>query len=186
MSPVRPRALLLHDAFAADDRVDASDTLLEARAIAAALTALDFEASTLPVDLDLGRLESELAARAPRVVVNLVESLEGHGRLLHVVPALLEALRIPFTGCSAGVLALTSDKLRAKRELRRAGLPTPAVFEAADDEGPWIVKSVWEHSSLGIDDSSVVREAGAVAPLLAAAARGVWRGLVRRAVRGGT
>jgi D-alanine-D-alanine ligase len=165
---MRPRALLLHDAFAPADRVDASDTLLEAQAIAAALSSLGFEASTLPVNLDLGRLERQLAEFAPRIVVNLVESLDGHGRLLHVVPALLDALRIPYTGCAASVLGLTSDKLRAKRELERAGLPTPAVFDAAADEGPWIVKSVWEHASLGIDDSSVVRGAIGVPPLLAA------------------
>jgi D-alanine-D-alanine ligase len=165
---MRPRALLLHDAFAPAGRVDASDTLLEAQAIAAALSRLGFEASTLPVGLDLGRLERELLELAPRFVVNLVESLDGHGRLLHVVPALLEALRIPYTGCVASVLGLTSDKLRAKRALRRAGLPTPAVFGIEADDGPWIVKSVWEHASLGIDDSSVVRDAKGVPPLLAA------------------
>jgi D-alanine-D-alanine ligase len=158
----------LHDAFAEAGRVDASDTLLEAQAIGAALTDLGFEASTLPVDLDLDRLERQLKERRPRVVVNLVESLDGHGRLLHVVPALLEAIGVPYTGCTASVLALTSDKLRAKRELLRAGLPTPAVFEPAADGGPWIVKSVWEHASLGIDDASVVRGPADVPPLLAA------------------
>jgi D-alanine-D-alanine ligase len=69
---------------------------------------------------------------------------------------------VPFTGCSASALGVTSDKLLAKQHLLRAGVPTPAVFGAGADEGPWIVKSVWEHASLGIDDSSVVRGAAGV------------------------
>jgi D-alanine-D-alanine ligase len=77
--------------------------------------------------------------------------------LLHVVPALLAALEVPFTGCSAASLALTSDKVLAKRALRRAGLPTPPLFgEPAAEVAQWIVKSLYEHSSLGIDDASIV------------------------------
>jgi D-alanine-D-alanine ligase len=47
-------------------------------------------------------------------------------------------------------------------------MPTPGEFGASADEGPWIVKAVWEHASLGIDDSSVVRGAKRVAEVLAA------------------
>jgi D-alanine-D-alanine ligase len=163
-----PRVLLLHDAFAADGRLDASDTLLEAQAIADTLADLGFEPMTLPVNLDLRALERRLAELAPRLVVNLMESLDGHGRLLNVVPALVGALGVPYTGCSASALGVTSDKVMAKRMLLGAGLQTPAMFGPEADDGPWIVKSVWEHASLGIDDSSVVSDAGAVPPLLAA------------------
>jgi D-alanine-D-alanine ligase len=165
---MRPRILLLHDAHAAQGRIDSSDTLLEAEAIAAALAGLGYDTTMVPVDLDLRRLQHTLTDLAPRLVVNLVESLEGRGQLIQVVPALLEALRVPYTGCSANALGLTSHKLLAKRHLLRAGLPAPAFFTATDDDGPWIVKSVWEHASLGIDDSSVARGAAAVTAVLAA------------------
>lgn len=148
---------LLHDAAAAGGPPDASDTLKEAAAIAAALEELGFEPVTVPVDLDLAALRGRLRELAPRAAFNLVESLEGDGRLLHVVPALLAALEVPFTGCSAASLALTSDKVLAKRALRRAGLPTPPLFgEPAAEVAQWIVKSLYEHSSLGIDDASIV------------------------------
>ena len=163
---MRPRILLLHDAFAAAGRPDASDTVLEAQAIAHTLGDLGYDTSIEAIGPDLTRLEALLAERKPRLVVNLVESIDGRGQLIHVVPALLESLGVPFTGCSASALGVTSDKVLAKRQLLRAGVPTPAVFGADPDDGPWIVKSVWEHASLGIDDSSVVRGAAGVLRVL--------------------
>jgi D-alanine-D-alanine ligase len=143
--------------------------LVEAATIAATLEQLGYETATVPIGLDLTALERALAKLAPYAVFNLVESLAGHGQLLHLVPALLEVLRVPFTGCSSAALALTSHKLLAKRELLRAGLPTPAICERGAGDGErYIVKSVWEHSSLGIDDGSVVGGAAAVAKVLAA------------------
>lgn len=156
--------VLLHDAHAAEGRIDSGDTLLEAQAIAAALAQLGYATATLPVGLDLGGLQRALEKLEPYAVVNLVESLEGRGQLVHVVPTLLEALGVPFTGCSAHALGVTSHKLFAKELMLRAGLPTPGVFDgAAAGDGPWIVKSVFEHASLGLDDSSVAAAAAVAA-----------------------
>src|SRR5688500_684787 len=175
-----PSIVLLHDAAAAAGRPDESDTLLEAQAIAAALERLGYATTTLAVGLDLGALERALRELSPHAVFNLVESLEGRGRLVHVVPALLASLGVPFTGCSAEALAATSHKPAAKRLLRQDEIVTPATLgPAAVDstragdgtmagDGTWIVKSVFEHSSLGIDDSSVVAGAEAARRVLAA------------------
>jgi D-alanine-D-alanine ligase len=102
-----PRIVLLHDAADAAGRPDSSDTLLEAQAIAAALAALGYETATLPVGLDLAALKRSVRELAPYAVFNLVESIEGQGRLLSLVPALLESLGVPFTGCSAHAVATT-------------------------------------------------------------------------------
>jgi D-alanine-D-alanine ligase len=163
-----PRIVLLHDAAAAVGRPDSSDTLLEAQAIAAALSTLGYETATLPVGLDLAALKQSLRELAPHAVFNLVESIDGQGRLLGLVPTLLESLGLPFTGCSAHAVATTSHKLAAKRLLRQAEIATPAVLGQPGDNGPWIVKSVFEHASLGLDDSSVVREPAAAARILEA------------------
>ena len=150
------RAAIVHDVHAALGPPDQSDTLVEARAVAGALRGLGFEPEIVATGLDLKTLERTLANLAPAVVVNLVESLEGRGRLLHLVPALLESLGLPFTGCSAAALALTSDKPLAKRALASAGVQTPAAFSPQTRTGRWIVKSIWEHASLGLDDDSIV------------------------------
>jgi len=164
---MRPKIALLHDVAAAAGRPDSSDTLVEAQAIAAACTTLGYDTTLVPVGLDLGALERALDVLAPSVVFNLIESIEGRGQLLHVAPALVESLELPLTGCSSLALAATSDKLAAKALLATADIATPAVFGAAAGAGPWIVKSVCEHASLGIDDSSVA-DGDAVPHLLAA------------------
>jgi D-alanine-D-alanine ligase len=155
------RAVILHDVHAALGPPDQSDTLVEAQAIASALRELDFECEIVGTGLDLASLERTLDELAPAVVVNLVESLEGRGRLVHLVPALLESLGLPFTGCSASALTLSSDKPLAKRLLAAAGVRTPATFAPGARSGRWIVKSVWEHASLGLDDGAIVAAASA-------------------------
>lgn len=166
---MRDRILILHDVDALTGRPDSSDTLVEAAAIGAALRELGYDSVVVPVGLDLAALGRTLAAEKPRLVFNLVESLEGRGQLLVAVPALLDSLRIPYTGCPTLALGLTSHKPLAKRWLLRAGVPTPASYSpqtAGDAE--WIVKAVFEHASLGIDDTSIVRGAEAVERVLAA------------------
>jgi D-alanine-D-alanine ligase len=165
---MRPKIALVYDSAAATGRPDSSDTLVEAQAIAEAAATLGFDAQHIPVGLDLGALERALHALAPHTVVNLVESLEGRGELVHVVPALLESLGLPFTGCTSLALGATSHKLGAKKQLLAAAIATPAIFGAGADEGPWIVKAVAEHASLGLDDSSVVRGRDAVQRVLTA------------------
>jgi D-alanine-D-alanine ligase len=78
---------------------------------------------------------------------------------------LLESLGLSFTGCSASALALTSDKPLAKRLLASAGIATPAAFAPGIETGRWIVKSVWEHASLGLDDGAIVAAASAAQAL---------------------
>lgn len=153
----RPRVLLLHDEYACESRIDTSDVLAEAAHLAAALDALGYEPVIQAVGLDLAALADTIASAAPVAVFNLVESLAGRAQLIHFVPSLLETSGTPYTGCPSSAQYFTSNKLLAKRQLRAAVIPTPEVWAPQlTESGPWIVKSVWEHASLGIDDSSVV------------------------------
>jgi D-alanine-D-alanine ligase len=157
------RVLILHDELAPDARPDELDTLVQVRAVRAALASRGLECETLAFGTDLAASAGALRAAAPDVVFNLVESVAHEGRLIHVAPALLEALGLPFTGPGSEAMLLTASKLATKRVLVRAGLPTPA-WHTLDElragvalEGPrWLLKSVWEHGSLGLEPGSVV------------------------------
>lgn len=154
---------VLHDQLSEDSRPDEVDVLAQAEAVSAALQSLGHSPFTMDVTLDLGALADALARRKPDLVFNLVESLNGQGRLIPVVPALLETLAVPYTGAPADAIFITSQKVLTKRLLAANEAPTPPWLEmgvAAEPELPlpdrYIVKSVWEEASLGLDDESVV------------------------------
>ena len=107
---------------------DERDVLIQAAAVAEALKQLGHEPLLLPCKLDLAEVRRRLDTMQPDLVFNLVESLAGHGCLIHVFPALLDALRIPYTGSCTEAIFITSNKVLAKERMRAAGLPTP----------PWI------------------------------------------------
>lgn len=157
------RVLILHDALGEDIRPDEEDTLVQVRSVEAALIRSGHRASTLAFDTDLQKVMDGIRAAAPEVVFNLVESVARAGRLIHFAPALLETLGVPFTGASAAAMFLSSSKLLSKQILRAARLPTPRWYTAAElAEDPdvagerWLLKSVWEHGSLGLEADAVV------------------------------
>ena len=111
-------------------------------------------------------LLTPLAAFRPDLCFNLCEGHYGDSRESHV-PALLEMLRIPYTGAGVLSLALTLDKAMTKRVLLYHGLPTPPfqLFERPDApldpalRFPLFVKPVREGSGMGVAKESVVWDA---------------------------
>jgi D-alanine-D-alanine ligase len=153
---------ILHNAVADADSPSERDVLVQVVTVENALRSLGHQSVRLPCTLNLETIEESLTADRPQIVFNLVESLGGSDRLAHLAAVLLEDLDLPYTGTHAAELHLTNNKPRTKQRLREANLPTPAwaVAEHADSRlsPPYIIKSVWEHASLGIDDHSVITE----------------------------
>lgn len=176
------RVAILYGAIAADASPDEQDTLTQVHYIQSLLTQLGYTAVAVPMTLDLEEVRARLLGLRPAFVFNLVESLDGQGRLIYLAQALLDSLRLPYSGAEADACYLTSQKPLAKRMMMLAGLPTPpwlmvnrAMLASSQDAnlaliapfpGPYIVKSVWEHASIGLDDSSIVRDPKKLLPLL--------------------
>jgi len=141
---------------------DEQDVLTQADSVLQGLALLGHEPVALPVSLNLAAAARSLTDMQPDMVFNIVETLAGKGSLIHLTPALLDALQIPYTGAGTEAMLLTSNKLLAKRRLFAAGLPTPAWLTTAEQQGElrggeaWLVKSVWEHASIGLDEDSVL------------------------------
>ena len=174
ISPVRGRrsaskVAILYGAVAADAAPDEQDVLVEVETVRAGLAALGYAAVILPITLDLEAARQRLMHLRPAFVFNLVESVEGQGRLIHMAPALLESLGLPFTGSGADAAYVTSNKPLAKRLMVAAAIATPAWAESGHMPafaGPYIVKSVWEHASIGIDDGSLTSDPGRLPGLI--------------------
>ena len=117
--------VILHNAVASHESPEDQDTLTQVAAISQALDRLGHRPLAIPCTLDLAAARESLLAADADLVVNLVESLGGSDSLAHLAPALLDSMRLPYTGSHTEGLFATNHKLIAKRTMRQAGLPTP-------------------------------------------------------------
>jgi len=98
------------------------------------------------------------------IVFNISEGQSGRNRESQV-PVILEMKNIPFVGSDGLTLALTLDKLMAKKIFLVEGIPTPEFIEVKHShslidtnhfEFPLMVKPRFEGSSRGIDSGARV------------------------------
>jgi len=95
------------------------------------------------------------------LILNMVDSAPGQEDLAYRLPALLDDLQLPYTGCSYQALFLTTDKIKAKEILHKHRISTPewvshqsfAGFRAGTQ---YIIKAVSEDASIGLEENSVV------------------------------
>ncbi|MBI4869617.1 MAG: ATP-grasp domain-containing protein [Candidatus Wallbacteria bacterium] len=147
------------------DSISEAGVLHAVEAVASALADLGAEPDTFGVGLHTRTLLARLSRRRPAIVFNLCEGLGGEASFEYLIPGLLEAEGIPYTGSGPAALITCLDKVRTKQILAHHGIPTPAfrVFaqgEAVVADGslefPLIVKPAHEDASLGIEPASVV------------------------------
>lgn len=101
----------------------------------------------------------------PDICFNICEGHFGDAREAQV-PAILEMLRIPYTGSKVLTLALSLDKPMTKRVLTYHDLPTPPfqTFERVDEilsedmEFPLFVKPSREGTGMGVSAKSIVHD----------------------------
>jgi D-alanine-D-alanine ligase len=175
------RVAVLHNAVGEGGSPDERDVLVQTGVVSEALAALGHAVTVLPCDLNLALIKRRLLEAAPDIVFNLVESLEGSGALIHLAPFLLEGMGLCCTGASGEAMMLSSNKIAAKTHLRAAGLPTPDWIGpyphrtrplqtkgsalGSRRRATWIIKSVWEHASIGLDEEGLLHDAGPEAVL---------------------
>ena len=143
------------------DALDDLDSEYTVNAIVSALEARGHHACFLEANLDLVEVLPRLK---PDICFNISEGHWGDSRESQI-PALLEMMRVPYTGSGVLTLALTLDKPMTKRVLAFHGLPTPAfqVFERVDEPldidlaFPLFVKPSREGTGMGISADSIVR-----------------------------
>ncbi len=162
------RVVILHDEVTENSRPDERDALVQAEAVAALLADLGHSTETRPFSPDMRVTERSMRLAGADLVFNLVESVGGSGRLVYLPPAVLDAIGVPYTGSHTEAMFLTSQKVLTKRFLAAGGLPTPEWHSSASlaagrapVRGRYIIKSVWEEASVGLDDGSIVDVADA-------------------------
>ncbi|MCB0283834.1 MAG: ATP-grasp domain-containing protein [Calditrichaeota bacterium] len=156
---------IVHTQLAENATRDELDVLDQVDMVRKALDDLGMESVTIPISLDLNRAKLDLINSGANCVFNLVESLSGTGRFIHLLPALLDVMKIPYTGGNTEALFLTTNKVLTKEFLTAANLPTPEFQDAAairqsgiNLKMPVIIKPVWEDASVGLDDTAIFHD----------------------------
>jgi len=154
---------ILHSQVSDNPSLDDLDTLEQAKVVSQTLRELGYMVSILPFVHRFDILSDQLQAIAPDLIFNLVESIDGQSRSIHAAPAMFDVLRIPFTGSDAKAIRDTTNKLKTKQRLQSCGVKTPAWFPLkgfrendAHPKRTYIIKSVWEHASIGLDEDSIL------------------------------
>ncbi len=117
----------------------------------------------IPIDAG-GDAYEALKKSRPDIVFNIAEGSAGPCREGYI-PSILEHLKIPYTASDPLTLNLCLDKARTKEILAYHGLPTSRFRVIREDNFsfnslhyPLMVKPLYEGSSMGIRNDSLVRD----------------------------
>lgn len=165
------RILILYNVAATIKKGDELDMVCEEEIqiivplVATLLQVKGYEVETLETNYSLW--ENLKAKKASfDLVLNLAEAFGGTNSNEVLVPTILEALEIPFTGATAHNMTITLDKAQTKLIALANGVPTPEyqIFRDGTESlnqnltFPLIVKPVREEASIGIRYDSVVMD----------------------------
>ena len=155
------KVIILHNTIESN-KPDEIDVLAQKDLVYKACANLGYEVTCLTIGNDLKNDLNLVSALKPHIVFNLVEAVWGKNELIYFVPAILNTLKIPYTGVSLESLFITTNKVLAKKQMLKNDLPTPFFCELTemhllDPQKTYIVKPIWEEASVGILEESVFK-----------------------------
>lgn len=154
------QAIILHNPVSDASKEDELDVLNQAVFIETALGELGYGFQRMVFDLNTNDLLVTIKNSNVSVVFNLVETINGSGRLSFVAPAMLELIKVPFTGSGAEAIFLTTEKIVCKTILSVNNISTPSwakYIAEVDPEKFYMIKPISEDGSVGIDDALITK-----------------------------
>jgi D-alanine-D-alanine ligase len=156
------KVVIIHNRVAPDAPLDEIDVIHEAEVVIEALKIMGHSYSVLQADLNIEQLRQDIVKEKPDIIFNLVEALGGSGRFCQAATSLYDFLKIPYTGARNNAMYLTINKLMEKEFFKINNIPTPRWYSRRSLDinkfvpGKYIVKPVWEHSSLFMNEKSII------------------------------
>ncbi|MBU1340647.1 MAG: ATP-grasp domain-containing protein [Proteobacteria bacterium] len=134
---------------------DEVDVIRQRDLVKEACEALNCRVACHTVGNDLFNDMVRVKHEQPDIVFNLVEATWGKGELIYFAPAILNSLKIAYTGVPLDALFVTTNKVLAKKIMRFNHLPTADFFninelDKLDARKTYIAKPIWEEASVGI------------------------------------
>jgi D-alanine-D-alanine ligase len=162
------KIIILHQYVPENASPDEKDVLVQRDEIAASIERLGYEPQNIVMTLDVEAAKNSLIQAEPFKAFNLVESIDGKDRLMGIAPALLDSLSLDYTGSGTEAIAMAGNKIFAKNLMKQAGIPTPPFFlipeidKIKKQKGKYIIKSAFDHASIGIDEDSLIKVSGKI------------------------
>jgi D-alanine-D-alanine ligase len=133
-----------------------------ASAVFRAAQELGYEPRYAAVNCRQIRLLEQIEAIRPCLIFNCIQSMAGHERLAHLIPSLLDAFRVPYTGPRADTVYRSANRLLTKEVLSAAGIRNPR-WQSCEDilqsglklRAPLALKSIWREDSRLHDEAQV-------------------------------
>lgn len=157
------KVVILHNKISDTPTTDELDVLDQVKDVNEALIQLGYETAIVPFSFDLNEAISKIKAENPKFVFNLVEGIDNDGQLITIAPAILDYLKVPYTGCTKESMFITSNKVLTKKIMKINDIPTAEWVTLENekdneflDNERFIVKAIWEDASIGLDEDAVV------------------------------
>lgn len=148
------------------ERPDLEDTFNQANEVTECLALLGHQAVRAEYAEHAKRTIANLREANPEVVFNLVETVPEGPEYVYRATALLDQLGLRYTGARTAELATLADKREMKCRLAALELPVVPDLDTAPSDCSFIVKSAFEHGSLGLEAENVVQGADAARQLI--------------------
>ncbi|HOH88876.1 MAG TPA: D-alanine--D-alanine ligase [Bacillota bacterium] len=161
MSLNKHTAVVLYNKILKTSPEDVIDNRTQAEWISEELEELGFNVIKMQFEADcISILENYKKTNKNLIVINLVDSAPGEESLAYLVPAILDYIKIKYTGCSHEALFLTTNKVYTKKILHSNFINTPEWICGKENCGfspnnKYIIKALCEDASVGLCDESV-------------------------------
>lgn len=154
------RVVILYNQLSVNATPDEQDVLDQVELVRNTLIEIGYEPFELTVGFNLSYALEKLKELNPYFIFNLFESIENKSEFLYFIPAIINSLHIPYTGFPLEALFLTTNKIITKQQLKLINISTPDWFtketlHLLEKDKTYIVKTVWEEGSLGLDEHCI-------------------------------
>jgi len=156
---MKKKIVILHNQISSNTP-DELDVIHQLDLVKIACEKLNYEVYCLTIGNDLNIDIEKVKTENPAIVFNLVEATFGKGELIYFAPALLNALKIPYSGVPLDALFLTTNKVLAKKIMQFNNLPTADFFAINEfyklnPAKTYIAKPIWEEASVRITEDYI-------------------------------
>lgn len=157
---IKKTILILYNKISKNPTADELDILDQVQIVSGTLIQLNYTVKELQLDMNLDQAIQKIRKLNPFIIFNLAETIYNRGEFAYMAPAILSYLNIPFTGNPLIPMFFSSNKVLAKKELKRIGIPTPSWVTLDEirkirPNKKYILKPTWEEGSFGIDEDSI-------------------------------